>query len=74
MNELGKAIVGFGLLLVVLGAALMLAARTGLPLGRLPGDIAYKGKRVSVYFPLGTSILISIVLSAILYIVSRFRR
>jgi hypothetical protein len=74
MNEIGKAIIGFGLLLVALGAALILAGRIGLPLGRLPGDVAYKGKNISVYFPLGTSILISIVLSAILYIVSRFRR
>jgi hypothetical protein len=46
----------------------------GLPLGRLPGDIAYKGKNVSVYFPLGTSILISVVLTVILYLLSRFRR
>jgi len=74
MNEIGKAILGFGLLLVVLGAALMLAGRIGLPLGRLPGDVAYKGKSVSIYFPLGTSILISVVLSAILYVVSRIRR
>jgi hypothetical protein len=46
----------------------------GLPLGRLPGDISYKGKSVSFYFPLGTSILISVVLSAILYLISRLRR
>jgi hypothetical protein len=74
MNELGKMLLGLGLLLCVLGAVLLLAGRTGLPLGRLPGDIAYKGKHVSVYFPLGTSILISIVLSVIFYLVSRFRR
>jgi len=66
--------VGLGLLLVVLGALVMVAARFGLPLGRLPGDISYRGKSVSFYFPLGTSILISIVLSAILYFISRFRR
>jgi hypothetical protein len=74
MNELGKALLGLGLLLVVVGAVLMLAGRVGLPLGRLPGDIAYKGKNVSVYFPIGTSILISILLSGVLYLVSRFRR
>ena len=49
-------------------------SRIGLPLGRLPGDISYKGKNVSFYFPLGTSILISVVLSALLYLLSRFRR
>jgi hypothetical protein len=53
---------------------LLLAARFGVPLGRLPGDISYRGKNVSVFFPLGTSILLSVVLSAIFYLISRFRR
>lgn len=74
MNQLGKALVGLGLLLAVIGAVLMLADRFGLPLGRLPGDIAYRGKNVSVYFPLGTSIVISIVLSILFYLISHFRR
>jgi hypothetical protein len=67
-------LVGLGLLLVALGGLVLLAARFGLPLGRLPGDFSYKGKNVSFYFPLGTSILISIVLSVILYLIARFRR
>ena len=74
MNELGKALLGLGLLLVLIGAMLMLAARFGLPLGRLPGDVAYRGKNVSFYFPLGTSILISIVLSILFYLFSHMRR
>jgi len=74
MQDLGKLLVGLGLLLVVIGAVVLLASRIGLPLGRLPGDISYKGKNVSFYFPLGTSILISVVLSVILYLLSRFRR
>jgi len=74
MTELGKALLGLGLLLVLIGGLLLLAARMGLPLGRLPGDISYKGKHVSVFIPLGTSILISIVLSAIFYLLSRFHR
>ncbi len=74
MNELGKALLGLGLLLALIGALFLLAARTGLPLGRLPGDISYKGRNFSIYVPLGTSILISIVLSVILYLFSRFRR
>jgi hypothetical protein len=74
MNELGKALLGLGILIALIGAALLLAGRIGLPLGRLPGDFAYKGKNVSVYFPLGTSILLSIVLSAVLYLLSRFHR
>jgi hypothetical protein len=74
MGELGKALAGIGLVLLVVGALMMVAARFGLPLRRLPGDIAYKGKNFSFYFPLGTSILISVVLSAILYVISRLRR
>jgi hypothetical protein len=74
MSELGKALIGLGLLLALIGSVLLLAGRAGLPLGRLPGDIAYRGKNVSVFVPLGTSILVSIVLSAILYLISRFRR
>jgi len=74
MHELGKALLGLGLLLAVIGAVLMLAGRFGLPLGRLPGDMAYRGKHVSFYFPLGTSILISIVLSVLFYLLSHLRR
>lgn len=74
MNELGKALLGLGLLLAVIGAVLLLAGRFGLPMGRLPGDMAYRGKHVSVYFPLGTSILISIVLSILFYLFSHLRR
>ena len=74
MNELGKALLGLGLLLAFVGLILMLAGRFGFPLGRLPGDIAYRGKNVSFYFPLGTSILISVVLSILFYLISHLRR
>ena len=74
MSELGKALLGIGLLLIVIGGLLLLAGRLGVPLGRLPGDISYRGKNVSVFFPLASSILISILLSIILYLISRFRR
>ena len=74
MAELGKALLGLGILLVIVGAALLLACRFGLPLDRLPGDISYRGKYVSVFFPLGTSILVSVVLSVIFYLISLFRR
>ena len=74
MFELGKTILGIGLLIVLIGALIMLAARFGLPLGRLPGDISYRGKNFSVFIPIGTSILISVVLSLVLYLISRFHR
>jgi hypothetical protein len=74
MADFGKMLLGLGLLLAVIGAALLIAARFGLPLGRLPGDLSYRGKNVSVFFPLGSSILISVVLSILFYLISRFRR
>ena len=64
----------FRSLLLVAGGLLLLLGRTGLPLGRLPGDISYRGKNMSVYFPLGTSILVSVLLSLVFYLLSRFRR
>jgi hypothetical protein len=70
MQDLGKWMVGMGLLLAVAGAVLMLAGRFGL----LPGDLAWRGKNVSFYFPLGTSILISVVLSILFYLISHLRR
>lgn len=73
MNQLGKLILGLGLALVVIGGVLMLAGRLGLPLGRLPGDIVYRGKHTTVYFPIVTCIVISVVLTVILYVISRFR-
>ena len=63
-----------GGLVVVAGLLLMLAGRAHLPLGRLPGDIVYRGKRTTFYFPLATCIVVSVVLSAILYFVGRIRR
>ena len=62
-----------GIALVVIGGIVMLLGRTGLPLGRLPGDILYKGKNTTFYFPLATSILISVVLSSVLYLIGRLK-
>jgi hypothetical protein len=74
VQDLGKTLVVLGLVVAVIGGAMMLSSRAGLPLGRLPGDFSYKGKNVSFYFPLGTSLLISVVLSVVLYLLSRMRR
>jgi hypothetical protein len=74
MFDFGKTIIGVGLVIVAIGAIVMAAARFGLPLGRLPGDIAYRGKHVTVFFPIVTSILASIVLTLILYLISHLRR
>jgi hypothetical protein len=74
MAEIGKILVGFGILLIVVGGVVMLLGRSGLPLGRLPGDFLYRGKSTTFYFPLATSILISVVLSLLLFLIGRFRR
>jgi Protein of unknown function (DUF2905) len=74
MTELGKLLIGIGALIIVAGMVLLLLGRMNLPLGRLPGDIVYRGKHTTVYFPLATSVLVSVVLSIVLYVVSRFRR
>ena len=74
MSELGKVLVVLGCLLVVVGMGIILLGRVNLPLGRLPGDIVYRGKRTTFYFPLATSILLSVVLSVVLYVIGRFQR
>ena len=73
MQDFGKFFVFLGLTLLLLGGLLLLLGRTNLPLGRLPGDILYRGKNTTFYFPLATSILISVVLSLVLYVVGKLR-
>jgi ribose/xylose/arabinose/galactoside ABC-type transport system permease subunit len=71
MNHLGRILIGIGLLLIACGAVVVLLGKAGLPLGRLPGDFTWRGKHTTVYFPLGTSILLSIALSLVLWLVAR---
>ena len=74
MTELGKLLAVFGTFLVILGLVFVGLGRTHLPLGHLPGDIIYRGKYGTFYFPLTTCVLLSVVLSAIFYLISRFSR
>jgi len=74
MIEMGKLLVFLGIVLVVAGLLVVFLGRTHLPLGRLPGDIVYRGKNTTFYFPLATSIVVSVVLSVLFYLVGRFRR
>jgi hypothetical protein len=73
MISLGKLLLIFGGVIFLLGLMVLLAGRLNLPLGRLPGDILYRGKHTTFYFPLATSILLSILLSLAFYLISRFR-
>ena len=74
MTDFGKLLIVLGGILLVTGVVLVLLGRTNLPIGRLPGDILYRGKNTTFYFPLATSIVLSVLLSLILYVIGRWRR
>jgi Protein of unknown function (DUF2905) len=69
--EFGKILVLFGVLIALFGIVLVFAGRMHVPIGRLPGDILYRGKNTTFYFPLATCIVLSVVLSLVLYLVGR---
>jgi Protein of unknown function (DUF2905) len=70
IQQIGKAVLAIGIVCIVIGAVLMLSGR--IPwLGRLPGDIYIQKKNFTFYFPLATSILISILLTLLLWLFGR---
>ena len=71
MSGVGRLLIFAGLFLAAVGVLLVLAGRFNLPLGRLPGDFSYRRGNFSFYFPLATSILLSILLSLVLWFFSR---
>ena len=79
-TAIGKVLIGIGVAIVVIGILLVAADRIpGLGgalswLGKLPGDLSYKRDNVSFYFPIATSIVLSIVLSLVFYILGWFFR
>ncbi|HNJ13357.1 MAG TPA: DUF2905 domain-containing protein [Anaerolineales bacterium] len=60
-----------GIILFLIGGGVYLAARFGIPLGRLPGDIRIEGENGSFYFPVTSSILVSVILSLLLNLISK---
>lgn len=73
--ETGKVLLILGGVLVVSGGLLMLASKfSWLGLGHLPGDIRYKGKNTSFYFPLTTCVLLSAAVTLILWLISHFTK
>ncbi len=74
MADLGRLLLFLGGAIVLVGLGLIFLGRTDLPIGRLPGDIVYRGKNTTFYFPLATSIVLSVVLSVVLYLIGKFRR
>jgi hypothetical protein len=73
MGEFGRLLIVGGVALLIAGALFLLLGRTNLPLGRLPGDVLYRGKNTVFYFPIATSILLSVVLSLVFYLIGKFR-
>ena len=63
-----------GIVIFLIGGGVYLAAKFGIPLGRLPGDIRIEGENGSFYFPITSSILVSVILSIVLNIITRFLR
>lgn len=73
--QLGKILVIAGVVLAAMGLLLMVGSKFSFfGLGRLPGDIAYKGKNVSVYFPIVTSLVLSVVLTLVFWLISWMTR
>jgi len=74
VGSFGKLLIAVGGLLIVIGLCVLFAARVGVPLGRLPGDIHYRGKDTAFFFPITTCIILSIVFSLVMWMVNRLFR
>jgi hypothetical protein len=74
LRETGKLLLVLGIVLAGVGALLLFSGRLPFRLGRLPGDIVYQGRSGSLYFPVMTCLLLSVVLSLLLWVVNHFRR
>jgi hypothetical protein len=71
VNDIGKALILIGIGIAGLGALLWLGGKAGLPLGRLPGDIRIDRENFKLYFPLTTCILISLVLTLVMWLLRK---
>ena len=71
MENIARFLVIGGIVLILIGGGVYLAAKFGIPLGRLPGDIRIEGKNGGFYFPVTTSILVSVILTIVLNLIAR---
>lgn len=74
LTTLAKVLLALGLVLAAVGGGLWLLGRSGVPLGRLPGDLRFTVGGVSCFIPLAASIVISLVLTIVLNLIARLRR
>ena len=70
-GRMGRAFIAIGIALVILGLLLTLGEKLPIRLGRLPGDIVIRGKNTTFYFPLVTSLLVSALLSLVMWLIGR---
>ncbi len=70
-SGIGRTLIGLGLLLIVAGVLITLGERLPLRLGRLPGDIVIRGKNSAFYFPIVTCLIVSVLLSALMWLIGR---
>lgn len=71
--SLGRVLIIAGLAIAALGCVLVLAGRMNVPLGRLPGDVVWRGKNSTVYFPWVTCLLLSLLATLLLWLLSSRR-
>jgi len=74
LRDLGRVLLILGAVIAVVGALLYFGARLPFRLGRLPGDIIHRGEHTTFYFPIVSCLVISIVLSFLLWLFSHLRR
>ena len=60
MNQLGKMLIAMGLLIAAIGFLCIIAGKLNIPFGKLPGDITYQKKNLTVFAPFGTMIVVSL--------------
>ncbi len=72
MSSIARFLMIAGIAIFLAGGLLYLLGKTGLPLGRLPGDFRIQGENITCFIPLATSILLSILLTVILNVVARY--
>ena len=74
METISRYLMLAGIVLFLIGGGIFLAAKFGIPLGRLPGDIRIEGENGSFYFPVASSILVSVILTIVLNVIVRLLR
>jgi len=74
LREIGRLLLMLGVVLVVVGGLLAIGGKLPLRLGRLPGDISWRGKHTTVYFPVVTCLVLSVLLSVIFWLISHLKQ